>query len=278
MAWFAVDENIYDNPKIRRLHKAIRHKSGKEISVGEVVGYVIALLGWGVRNAEYDGELKYAEREDIEWCLLKPNKGSNVSAKDVAESLIEAGWIEESQNGSLIIHDWEEWQEPWYKAKRRREADNERKRNERKNKSASNKKAETPPPQDAGELQQESLFPASKDGEQKQKKEEKQANEYSSGFEEFWEAYPRKDDKGLAYRKYKARLNDGYSDGQLLQAAQAYAAQVRRERTERKYTKQAKTFLGDTLSFTEYLPRSPSKAKADSGQNVNPFAEYLDGG
>ena len=37
-------------------------------------------------------------------------------------------------------------------------------------------------------------------------------NEYAVAFEEFWKVYPRKVDKGNAYKKYQARLNDGYSD------------------------------------------------------------------
>ena len=33
--------------------------------------------------------------------------------------------------------------------------------------------------------------------------------EYSTDFQRFWGIYPRKDGKGEAYKKYKARLNDG---------------------------------------------------------------------
>ena len=56
--------------------------------------------------------------------------------------------------------------------------------------------------------------------------------EYSKAFEEFWKAYPRKIGKGEAYKKYKARLNDGWSKAELLEAAKNYAGRVARERTE----------------------------------------------
>ena len=39
---------------------------------------------------------------------------------------------------------------------------------------------------------------------------------YTSDFEEFWLIYPRKADKAQAYKKYKARLEDGFSHEQLL--------------------------------------------------------------
>lgn len=80
--------------------------------------------------------------------------------------------------------------------------------------------------------------------------------EYPEGFNAFWEAYPRKQDKGAAYEKYKARLNDGYSPDELLTAAQAYAAECVRNHTEAKYIKHAKTFLGPSTPFTDYIGTS----------------------
>ena len=77
----------------------------------------------------------------------------------------------------------------------------------------------------------------------------------------------------MAYKKYKARLNDGYSPEQLLQAATRYAEQIRRDRTEKKYTKQAKTFLSDTLPFTDYLPgmQEEQQGGQTSTRSANPF-------
>ena len=48
-------------------------------------------------------------------------------------------------------------------------------------------------------------------------------NNYSVHFESFWNAYPRKKEKAKAYKCYNARLNDGYSEEELLTAATEYA-------------------------------------------------------
>ena len=50
------------------------------------------------------------------------------------------------------------------------------------------------------------------------------------------------------------------------------AEQIRRDRTEKKFTKQAKTFLSETLPFTDYLPsmQEPKETQTDSVA-VNPF-------
>lgn len=86
------------------------------------------------------------------------------------------------------------------------------------------------------------------------------SNKYGPEFEEFWKIYPRKVDKGQAYKTYKARIKDGFSPDDLKAAAESYRRQCEREHTEQKYIKHAKTFLGTNLSFTEYIPK---KTEAD---------------
>ena len=66
-----------------------------------------------------------------------------------------------------------------------------------------------------------------------EQKSNKAIGNYTTDFEELWEAYPRKIDKGQAYKKYKARLEDGFSHEQLYEAVKNYAAQCRsRERRQ----------------------------------------------
>ena len=98
--------------------------------------------------------------------------------------------------------------------------------------------------------------------------------EYSKAFEEFWKAYPRKIGKGEAYKKYKARLNDGWSKAELLEAAKNYAGRVARERTEQKYIKHAKTFLSENTPFTDFLPNEKDTEKILSEDCDNPYAEW----
>lgn len=102
---------------------------------------------------------------------------------------------------------------------------------------------------------------------------ENDRNIYTKNFETFWAAYPRKADKGQCYKKYKARLNDGYSPEELLMAATNYVEQCRRQRTEPQFIKHGKTFLGDSMSFTEFIPKTNTQLAEAPRQEItgNPF-------
>lgn len=78
-------------------------------------------------------------------------------------------------------------------------------------------------------------------------------NKYTCAFETLWKAYPRKKDKGMAYKQYKARLNDGFSEDELMAAVKRYAEECQRQRTEEKYIKHCATFLGASTPFIDYL-------------------------
>lgn len=97
---------------------------------------------------------------------------------------------------------------------------------------------------------------------------------YSKGFEEFWKSYPRKVGKSEAYKKYRARLNDGWSEAELLEAAKNYAGRVARERTEQKYIKHAKTFLSENTPFTDFLPNEKDAEKISSDDADDPYGEW----
>ena len=106
----------------------------------------------------------------------------------------------------------------------------------------------------------------------KKKTKQKKSGNYSTEFECFWEVYPRKSDKGEAYKKYLTRLKDGWSPEQLLTAAKKYRAQIVTNRTDQKYIKLCKTFLSDTTPFTDYLTRIERQgAKKDT---ENPYEEW----
>lgn len=99
-------------------------------------------------------------------------------------------------------------------------------------------------------------------------------NEYPVNFETFWAEYPRKDDKGMAYQKYKARIKSGYSPEELLFAAERYKEECEAQKKEKKFIKQAKTFLGDATPFVDYLerrmPENPGGKNAEAD-----FKRYL---
>ena len=78
-------------------------------------------------------------------------------------------------------------------------------------------------------------------------------NTYSCAFEALWSAYPRKKEKANAYKCYKARLADGFSEDELITAVKRYADECKSRGTEVRYIKLGSTFLSSNTPFTDYL-------------------------
>lgn len=96
---------------------------------------------------------------------------------------------------------------------------------------------------------------------------------YTTDFEEIWGEYPRKKEKGGAYEKYKARIADGFSHEELLEATKAYAAECKRNHTEERFIKQGKTFFGPSTPFLDYLKKGEARTSNDPYEDTgeNPF-------
>lgn len=82
---------------------------------------------------------------------------------------------------------------------------------------------------------------------------EQKKQDYSEEFERFWEIYPRKRDKGYAFKNFSIRVKNGWKPEQLIEAAKAYRDEVEAEATDEKYIKHASTFLSDKEPFRDYL-------------------------
>lgn len=97
-------------------------------------------------------------------------------------------------------------------------------------------------------------------------------NKYSCAFEAFWSAYPRKKEKANAYKCYKARLADGFSEDELMTAVKRYADECKARHTEARYIKLGATFLGPNTPFSDYLgDYKPEDASGGSNKNFNNF-------
>lgn len=246
MAWVSVDQKVLGG-KLRKTFKDIG------CSRSEALGILVTLWLWAIDNTDQDGLIIGADRADIAEQIRIGVNG--LDPEMVVDNLIKNGWIDEPETGRLYIHDWFEWRSFYNRyvdgkeknAERQRAFRNRRKQDSNDDNNSDSNVTVTP-------------------------EEPKKKSAYSSTFEDFWKVYPRKDDKGMAYKKYNARLKDGYSPEQLLSAARRYAEQIRRDQTEKKFTKQAKTFLSETLPFTDYLPsmQEPQETQKDSVA-VNPF-------
>lgn len=263
MAWISVHESV-DGPKLRRLYKYLG------CSKFEAVGILNFLWFWGLNNAQKDGRVLCADKEDIGRHLFGVGAGCRLDPDFIVAGLVESGWLDDTPHG-LYIHDWEVWQDQWYKAKERRENDAKRKRDVRRRGGQQSADGQEELPIGNGEE-------PSHDGDEggDPPSDQPKVSKYGAEFDAFWEVYPRKIDKGEGYNKYQARRNEGYSAAELLCAAQNYALECKRKGTERQYIKHPKTFLSVNRPFLDYLPKKlPESEQADTS---NPFQEYDDKG
>jgi len=264
-----------DGPKLRRLYKALG------CSKPEAIGILYFLWDWGLDNADEDGILVGLGKDDVSRYLYGVSSDCGLNMNDVVDALVDTGWLDETGDG-LVLHDWYDWQGSYYRAKERRKKDAARKAEERRitrkmeakvTQAASASPVSELPVAQEEEPVQESMFGAA-DIKPARTRVEPVKPGYAEGFLRFWEEYPRKLEKGDAYKKYQARRKDGFSDEELIQSAKNYAAECRSRRTEKEYIKHPKTFLSDSLPFTDYLPKNDDKPKTQ--QSGNPFEEWGD--
>lgn len=253
MAWISVYEHVLGG-KLRALSKEIG------CSQNEALGLLVRFWLWGISNADREGRITGATEEDVAEAL-RIGTDPRYQPQAMIEAMVETGWIDADGEG-IFIHDWEDWQTEYYKKMDTRARDRERKR--KKPSQGSDPGAQ------ASVEKQEAPLPVPKNNFQP---EPKQKSVYPDSFEDFWKAYPRKVDKGNAYKKYMARLNSGWSADQLLEAAKNYAAECSRNHTEQSYIKHAATFLSDATPFVDYL-----KGQKDGGgkpvDNDDPYADW----
>ena len=95
---------------------------------------------------------------------------------------------------------------------------------------------------------------------------------YCVDFEKVWAIYPRHTEKKKAYSCYKARLKEGFSEAELLQATTKYAEECKKDNREQKYIKLASTFFGVNTPFADYI--SKEKDNMQDGYFIFPIDEY----
>lgn len=229
----------------------------------EAVGILTAFWHWGLENADREGRLLNADKDDIVRHLLGRGSGCNMEFHIIVDALIKTGWIDE-RDGNLYIHDWSVWQEQWYKAVEKRKSDADRKREKKRRCEIPMSFTENPQKKGDGS-------PKAQGSTSSEEKVEK----YSEEFEKFWSEYPRRIDKGNAYKKFLARTKEGWSGEEIVEAARKYAAECKRLHTDQQYIKHPKTFLSDALPFKDYLPdKDAQQTIKDEAFQGNPFEKY----
>jgi len=270
MAWISVHEQVIGG-KLRSLAKRIG------CSQNEALGLLVRLWLWGINNADKEGRIIGAEKDDVAE-VLTIGIDARYAPEDVVDALVDTNWID--MDDGLYIHDWEEWQKQWYKAIDVRERDAERKREERSKKRLARTQNNEQKVECNNGKAMEADLPTPKliiqqSEESKMQTEKSTGADYPEGFNKFWEVYPRKVGKGDAYKKYLARIRSGWTPEELQEAAKNYALKVVRDKTEKQYIKHPKTFLSDTEPFVDFLPKkSEQKPDESSNDEENPFADW----
>jgi len=103
-----------------------------------------------------------------------------------------------------------------------------------------------------------------------------ESEEHALEFSEFWEAYPRKEEKAGAYRCYQGLVKRGHRASELLAAARHYAQNCRNRGTQIRYIKLPATFLGRDKPFLEWV-NSPPKPELNLTREVSDFSNAPDG-
>ncbi|OEH86228.1 hypothetical protein BHU72_11880 [Desulfuribacillus stibiiarsenatis] len=85
----------------------------------------------------------------------------------------------------------------------------------------------------------------------------KSGEEYTQEFEEFWSLYPRRIEKKAAYKAWNARLNEKEHYDNMISAARNYALHCQDHCTEDRFIKHAKTFLGPSKPYQEFVNGAP---------------------
>lgn len=255
MAWISVHDTIY-GPKLRELYKRL------SCSEFEAVGILTAFWHWGLENADREGQILNADKDDIARHLFSRGSGCAMKSHEIVDALIKTGWIDE-RDGRFYIHDWSIWQEQWYKAVEKRKSDADRKREKKR-------QCETPSKfSDNIKSENSSRKPEAADSAQEK------VEKYSEEFEKFWSVYPRRIDKGNAYKKFLTRTKEGWNGEDIVEAARKYAAECKRLHTEQQYIKHPKTFLSDALPFKDYLPAKDTLQSIETEAfQGNPFEKY----
>lgn len=123
MPWISVHREV-DGTKLRKLYRTIG------CSKFEALGILNFLWFWGMENADDTGLVRDSDLDILSRYLYGCGDGCTLDIGKVVQALVDTGWIDMAADG-FYIHDWDTWQEQWYKLQKARKIDAERKRKAR---------------------------------------------------------------------------------------------------------------------------------------------------
>ena len=132
MPWISVHREV-DGTKLRKLYRTIG------CSKFEALGILNFLWFWGMENADDTGLVRDSDLDILSRYLYGCGDGCTLDIGKVVQALVDTGWIDMAADG-FYIHDWDTWQEQWYKLQKARKIDAERKRKARQEERAAAQK------------------------------------------------------------------------------------------------------------------------------------------
>lgn len=213
MAWIESHQGLAKHPKTLKLARKLN------ISIAQVIGHLHLFWWWAMEYAQ-DGDLSHCDPEDIAIAADWPG-----DAGQFVESLVESGFVDRHNDGSLSIHDWHDYAG---KLLERRKADAERKKKEREKKGI--QKISDGHPTDVQRTSNVTLT-NNLNLNPKNNKSIADSGEIGETFERFWAAYPKKQGKQAAWKKWQTLYKQGKIDIDfILERLQQYIAYVESER------------------------------------------------
>ena len=101
MAWVEAHDTLPNHRKTLRLARPI--KTGKTDAKFEAIGVLWCLFAWALTAADKDGKLPGVTGEDIAAAVGWTRK------VDLAAALVDAGYLEQHDDGVYAIHDWHDY-------------------------------------------------------------------------------------------------------------------------------------------------------------------------
>ena len=87
-------------------------------------------------------------------------------------------------------------------------------------------------------------------------------DKYSESFNQFWEAYPRREGKGQAAKVYASKIKKGMTPDEIQSRLAVYKAQIEASGTEPQYIRHPSTFLNNLDDYPESArPQPPAEKK-----------------
>lgn len=256
MAWVSAHEGVRDHPKTRALSRKL------QCSRHEAIGILVTLWLWGLNNADREGNVMNATADDIADGIMYRGQSTGQTAQEAAEhlmdSLISSGWIDVAEDGHFILHDWDVWQDQWYKALDKRAKEAERKRKQRQ----SGEESGQSEGQDVGQSEGQDdgtsehnrnlnrnlnrnqnhdhygdndLPPAPMNGDVPSIQEKR--------FNEFWAVYPKKVGKQAAFKAWQRVKPNAELHGKIMGAVMAATKTEQWQREKGRYIPNPATWL-----------------------------------